>query len=179
MLDEMRGFGESHLFEVIVVDDASDDGDTRSVLSEIERSFSDVLLIRKKVNGGVSASRNAGAYYARGDWLSFLDGDDVWVEGRAQIFRKALEAYEDSNWISSDYSRMEFNGSILAGDPLRHQRISQLLEAKNGITTVSLPKPVAFAVESFLCHINSTMIKRSLFISVGGFDVDFRTAEGS
>ncbi len=62
--------------EVIVVDDASDDGTPDAVA----REFGDqVQLLVLPQNRGVSAARNAGMAQARGEWLAFLDSDDEWL----------------------------------------------------------------------------------------------------
>lgn len=59
--------------EVIVVDDGSTDG-TEAVI----RSYGDRIRGILQPNGGPSAARNTGAKAASGEWLAFLDSDDVW-----------------------------------------------------------------------------------------------------
>ena len=63
-------------FEVIVVDDASQDGTAEAVRREFGAS---VQVIEMQENGGVSAARNRGIERARGQWLAFLDSDDEWL----------------------------------------------------------------------------------------------------
>ena len=60
-------------FEVIVVDDGSTD-DTRKRL----KVFGDRIRVVHQENAGVSAARNAGMALASGEWLGFLDSDDLW-----------------------------------------------------------------------------------------------------
>lgn len=61
-------------FEIIVVDDASTD-DTLQLVQSYSPEIKTVTL---KENKGVSAARNAGWAIARGDYVAFLDSDDVW-----------------------------------------------------------------------------------------------------
>jgi len=62
-------------FEVVVVDDASDDGTAERVGAIGDRR---VRLVRNDANRRLPASRNVGADVARGEWLAFLDDDDLW-----------------------------------------------------------------------------------------------------
>ena len=65
--------------EVIVVDDGSTDGSA----DHVERVFGDrVRLIRLEQNVGRSAARNAGCAAARGEFIAFLDSDDLWDPGK-------------------------------------------------------------------------------------------------
>ena len=74
--------------EVIVVDDGSTD-ETATLV----RCISDprVVLVNKP-NGGLSSARNAGIRVARGRYLGFLDGDDIWFPEKAEKQIAALEA---------------------------------------------------------------------------------------
>src|SRR5213593_1591686 len=60
-------------FELIVVDDASTDHTGPLVLGIRQARY-----IRRAENGGQAAARNDGASLARGEFLAFLDQDDVW-----------------------------------------------------------------------------------------------------
>src|ERR1700730_4589855 len=65
-------------FELIVVDDASRDS-TPGVLA----GYGDhIRVIRKTINQGLAAARNLGIAFAPGDFVAFLDADDVWLPGR-------------------------------------------------------------------------------------------------
>ena len=71
------------LKEIIVVDDASTDGS----VEQLEQFANSIRLIKFTTNRGAIEARNEGARQAKGQYLVFLDGDDV--------FRRwALHAYE-------------------------------------------------------------------------------------
>ena len=68
---------DSRDFEVILVDDGSSDG-----TAEMARELLPGGRVVSQPNGGPAAARNAGAAHAKGEWLAFLDADDVWLPWR-------------------------------------------------------------------------------------------------
>jgi glycosyltransferase involved in cell wall biosynthesis len=72
--------------ELVVVDDASTDG-TADLVAALAEHDPRVVLVRLPDNGGVSNARNRGLATVRGEWLGFLDADDLLLPG-------ALEALE-------------------------------------------------------------------------------------
>src|SRR3954451_23570366 len=66
-------------FEVIVVDDGSVDES-----GVIAQSFNDVRYIHQ-ANQGVAAARNNGIGAARGEFLAFLDQDDLWTTEKLKL----------------------------------------------------------------------------------------------
>lgn len=75
--------------EIIVVDDGSTDR-TGEILDAYQKKDSRILLIHKK-NGGVSSARNCGLDIAAGDYIGFVDGDDVIAEDMYSTLVKMIE----------------------------------------------------------------------------------------
>jgi glycosyltransferase involved in cell wall biosynthesis len=71
--------------ELIVVDDGSTD-DTAAVL----RVRNDVDVVLRRSNGGPAAARNAGIRQARGEWIGFLDSDDLWTPDALRLHAQAV-----------------------------------------------------------------------------------------
>lgn len=72
--------------EIIVVDDGSTD-----YTAEVAQSFEDVIYIHQS-NQGVAAARNVGISVAEGEFIAFLDADDLWTQEKLTIkFRNFLE----------------------------------------------------------------------------------------
>ena len=78
--------------DVIVVDDGSTDGS-----AQIAGSFANVRVL-SKMQGGVAAARNDGLALARGDYVAFLDADDLWLPGKLAMQLAALEARPDADY---------------------------------------------------------------------------------
>lgn len=73
--------------EIIVIDDGSTDSTPRICVE-----FGDKIQFRRVENGGVSRARNTGAAMARGEWLLFLDSDDLLEpDGPALLVEAARE----------------------------------------------------------------------------------------
>ena len=81
-------------FEVIVVDDGSTD-DTPSVLG----SYANQIRVVRQENQGLSAARNAGIALARGEYIAFLDADDVWLGRKLELQVEALAEYPQASLI--------------------------------------------------------------------------------
>jgi glycosyltransferase involved in cell wall biosynthesis len=76
--------------EMIVVDDASTDGS-----AQLLRAFGDqIRVLTLEKNHGMTAARNAGAALATGDFLVFLDGDDVLKPWALPVYNRIVQAYD-------------------------------------------------------------------------------------
>jgi glycosyltransferase involved in cell wall biosynthesis len=88
-------------FEFLVIDDGSTDN-----TEEIVKSFRGKVKYRFKEHGGVSSARNLGLELAGGEYIAFLDSDDLWKEEKISIqmnfmstFPEARICYTEEVWI--------------------------------------------------------------------------------
>ena len=75
--------------EIIIVDDGSTDGTEQVIRPFVEDSGGRISYFRQD-NRGVSAARNKGIALARGDWIAFLDSDDVWIPEKLEWQFRAI-----------------------------------------------------------------------------------------
>jgi len=94
-------------WELIVVDDGSTD-DTEAVV----RPFLSDARIRyvKQANAGVSAARNHGARLAKGEFLAFLDADDLWDERYLEKKLDYLARHPDAGMVVGNIRVMDRQG---------------------------------------------------------------------
>ena len=78
-------------YELLIVDDGSTDN-TEQVAEQFRPQFPDCRYL-KKDHTGPADSRNAGVLAARGDYIAFLDADDLWSTDYLSTFQKALLAH--------------------------------------------------------------------------------------
>ena len=144
-------------FELIVVDDGSEDG-TREM---IQREFPGLLTYLYQENQGVSRARNRGIETSRGKYIAFLDSDDLWLkkklERQVQFMQQNPEAmicYTDEIWIRR---------GVRVNPKKKHAKHS------GWIYPQCLP----------LCIISpsSVLMRRELLEEVGGFDPEFPVCE--
>jgi glycosyltransferase involved in cell wall biosynthesis len=86
--------------EVIVVDDCSSD-DTAEVLAPYVAQ-GQVRLLRQTVNQGVAAARNRAIDEARGQFIAFLDADDLWLPGHLATALRLLDRHPDIDILMQD-----------------------------------------------------------------------------
>jgi glycosyltransferase involved in cell wall biosynthesis len=86
-------------FELIVVDDASQDHTTKII-----RTFSDkrIRLIQHAFNQGPGVARNTAINAARGRWIAVLDADDQWQPDRLEKLIKILLDANDNFFVADD-----------------------------------------------------------------------------
>lgn len=71
-------------FEILIVDDCSTDGIESVIAAVNNKSGSIVRHLRLLVNSGAQAVRNRGILEAKGEWIAFLDIDDIWLEDKLE-----------------------------------------------------------------------------------------------
>jgi glycosyltransferase involved in cell wall biosynthesis len=76
-------------FEIIVIND----GSTDNTLEVVQRLEDNRIKIFSYTNGGLPTARNRGITHAQGEFISFIDADDLWTPDKLELQLKALQEY--------------------------------------------------------------------------------------
>lgn len=96
--------------EVLVVDDGSSD-DTREICAR----FPAPVRYVSRPNGGASAARNTGMREARGEFIAFLDADDVWEPAKLEVQLALHAAHPALGWSFTDHVTTDGENRLLPG----------------------------------------------------------------
>ena len=149
----------SSRWELICVDDGSSDGTIKVVKQYCEKDERVKLIVRETEPKGGSHCRNIGAFAAKGAYLIFLDGDDLLSKTCIENRLKIIEGTD----LQFAVFRMGFfkgpdpKDGIFAGTQLT-KGVDYLYYYASGTPGWTVTSPI---------------IKKSFFISLGGYDISF------
>jgi len=148
-------------FEVIIVDDGSTD-ETQSLVA----TYGDVVRSVYQSNQGVSAARNAALSRATGEFIAYLDADDLWHPEKLANQVEYLDAHPACGFIHTEVSVIDEQDKII------HARFNQ---------ETGRPVPQGKCVRDILSrsHIQTLTVveRRVVFDDVGDFDLRLSVAE--
>ncbi len=94
-------------YEIIVVDD----GSTDDSLSQLKSRFGNKISLIEQKNSGVSTARNAGVEAARGDYICYLDSDDLWKSDKLELMAFCVEKNPEAGLIFHDFAKHDVRKS--------------------------------------------------------------------
>lgn len=169
-------------FDVVVIDDGSD-APHQDVLAARVRCFGgrvSLLRLPQVLRGhGPAYARNFGVAHATGDYVCFLDDDDVWTDPDflARVAEVAIRAPRPLDLHLTDqvaYRAGERLECIIWTEdlkPIVQQALRPDAAGAYEVTADLLLKSHGF------CHLNTTVARRAFFLELGGFDENLRYEE--
>jgi glycosyltransferase involved in cell wall biosynthesis len=149
--------------EVLVIDDGSTD-DTGAIAA----SFGPPVRVIRTANSKLPAARNRGVEEARGEWIAFVDADDLWADNKLERQMQELSRHPEADLC--------YTGRIL---------LVENPDSENPDSTVLrdvIKVPPAATIAQELLDVNKfppscVVIRRSTFLAVGGHDTTFPYVE--
>jgi glycosyltransferase involved in cell wall biosynthesis len=145
-------------YEIIVVDDGSSD-ETARIVSQFEK-----VRYLSQANRGTASARNLGVRAARGDYVAFLDADDLWSPDKLLLQMELIDQ-TGSVWVFSDAYAFDNDTRLVqfTFGQVRRQYSGTVLQQLFLGDFIPMPTPI---------------VKRSVFEQVGYFDeVNLRRKE--
>jgi len=151
-------------FEIIVVDDGSED-DTGRIVKSSEISCKYIY----QENQGASAARNTGLRAAGGEYINFLDADDLLLPDKLFTQVAFLDSHTDVDIVYGDTVYFYQDGTD------RSQR-----RFSRGLRTPPFPTSgnmLEVLVINSVFAVHAALVRRSCMVEIGGFDEHLRSAE--
>lgn len=142
-------------YELIVVDDGSTDG------TPILAARAGLRYHRITHSGRPGLVRNRGVHLARGEWVAFLDSDDLWMPTKLE---KSLRRLDECPGAALVHTRERWmrNGREISQKGQRHRREGDVF---------------ADSLRKCIIGPSTVVLRRSILVGVGGFREDLEVAE--
>jgi glycosyltransferase involved in cell wall biosynthesis len=158
-------------WELLLVDDGSDDASAEIVAAYVERDLARIRSLTRPKGRNRSAARNYGIRLARGNVIAFLDADDVWTPRKLEQQVTLLEGNPDASFV---YGGSEFWHSW-TGESADAERDYVQTPGFSADTVIAPPELLRLALESAVptASISNIAVRKDALERVGCFEESF------
>lgn len=161
-------------FEVVVIDDHSDDSVTKTILAQLNAQ-PNVQVFTNHRAAGPAGARNAGVQRAQGEWIAFLDADDLLTADSLKHRWEAAKNKPGALFIAGNFTMQSLDGSVeswldrFEDIPEVSTDIKRLKRAQDGTEGVWVSDPASILVHGIV-RIYTVFVKKTFFDQAGGFN---------
>ena len=178
--------------EVVVIDDGSTDDTARVV-----QAFDERVRYIYQPNAGIAVARNSGITAARGEFIAFLDSDDVWLPWKLEAQMAVLRQRPEVGMVWTDMTAVDESGDVVEAEYLRtfykasfkHTQLERICEPAGMLRAFFPGAPQSAAAHPVytgeiwshmfmgnVVHTSTVVVRREWALRIGGFDLDMRPA---
>ena len=147
-------------FEIVIIDDGSSDN-TQTVLEQFSNQPNIRCLYQE--NAGPAHARNVGVKSASGDYIAFLDCDDMWFPEKLELQMAIFGESDSAGLIHSNYEVIASDGEVIQYAKAGHTRDVFHQTFTGGHAPL----------------LSTTVVSRTIFEQIGGFDSALWVSEDS
>lgn len=158
--------------EILVVDDGSKDTSVDIARAFAARDARVRCLVNQR-SKGVSGARNTGLDHARGEWVAFLDADDLLTPGSFSTRLDFLARHPECRILATDHAYIDEGGTVTVARRFASVGLVDKARQRAGTTAQDfcLRDPVGFFLDEFcLMWTGAILLHRSVVERVGRFD---------
>ncbi|MCP4296666.1 MAG: glycosyltransferase, partial [Proteobacteria bacterium] len=136
--------------EIIIIDDGSTDNTV-----EVIKTFGDMIIYSFQEHSGVASARNKGVGLAKGEFISFIDADDLWLEDKLKTQLNFFRKNPDLDVVIGLLKRIQYpeDGGLLSTFDLKNVN------------------------DEFALSLGCSLIRASVFEKPGVFDEEMKFGE--
>lgn len=153
--------------EIMIVDDGSSDNTIETIekyKKQNKGTFGNIKLFQQK-NMGAGAARNRAVKEANGDWIAFLDSDDIWLPKKLEVVKNVMSEHPEVTIIAHDEYAVDENN-------MESMKLCSLHEGYDETRDLFVQ-----LYEGNLFSTSCMVIKKEVIEKAGGFDESLRSAQ--